>query len=562
LKLLNFSIGRVQTIMLGTTSVKTAHVKAPVCEPWVITENGAQDDQRAVHPDKIYAYARAGYDYWGKYLNLDPIAWPDGFFGENLTFDVLDEADLRVGDIFAIGEKVRLIVAGPRNPCAKLAWRLGQPPTFQKIFAQSGHTGVYFGVLNTGTVRPGDIARRLHNDPTMPNLIEVAHFAASHSTPPLEPLKRLLAFENLSQTLRHILQAKLGVAERAAAFAEGRWRGWRPFTIGRIVEEAPEIRSFYLVPDDGERLCRPRPGQFVAVRMKGARGETITRSWSLSAFAHEMDSYRLTVRRQQGPGSNWLHDAELGATVLLRAPAGEFVLDLGGFRPVVLIAAGIGITPLLAMLHAHLARGPSAPPVHLIYGARTPVEVAFRAELAGLAAGHPNLHITYIYSRSEAAGRPAGRITPDLLVEVLADLYVMLGEQRIALPWSEHDAYICGPGNFGRDIKNEFVARGANADCIFVELFSAPEMESSELETAEIRFTRSGITRTWSAAYDFTLLELAEQAGIEIQSDCRSGSCLTCKTAVIDGETTAGTGDGSALPCIGRPKTPFLALDC
>ncbi len=562
MKLLNFSIGRVQTVKIGNESVRTAHVKEPVPEPWRVTPEGAEGDERAVHPDKIYAYAREGYAYWGEQLRVDPAQWPDGFFGENLTFDTLDEDALRIGDVFAVGEEVRLVVAGPRNPCLKLSWRLGQPPTFQKVFQISHRTGVYFGVLQAGVVRRGDSARRIAHDPSMPSVAEIAHFAAGHAAPPLTELRRLLDFEHLSGTIRFILQAKVHAAERSAGHSEGRWRGWRTFRIERIVAEAPEIRSFYLAPSDALGLCKARPGQFVTVQIRAADGSLITRCWSLSAHATPGDPYRLTVRRQMGPGSQWLHAAKIGDEVRLRAPAGEFALDLGGYRPVVLVAAGIGITPLIAMLQAHLDRGPGAPVIHLFYGARTPHHVAFRGELDALAAAHANLRIEYVYSGGEVDGRPAGRITSEWLVNSLQDLHVSVGGRRVSLPWFENDTYICGPGDFCANLKSGLVARGANADHIFFELFSSTPSAASDLDIAEVRFRRSRLTHTWRAEEDLTLLELAESAGIEISSDCRAGACLTCKTAVAAGATTSDLGDGTALLCVGRPKTTLLELDC
>jgi ferredoxin-NADP reductase len=268
------------------------------------------------------------------------------------------------------------------------------------------------------------------------------------------------------------------------------------------------------------------------------------------------------VRRQLGPGSNWLHRADVGIKVELRAPAGEFVLDVGGFRPVVLVAAGIGVTPLLAMLHAHVARGPSVAPIYLIYGGRTPADLAFRSELDALAAAHPSVRIIYVFSQSDVGERPPTRITPDLVIDSLGDLHVKLGERRIPLPWFENDTYICGPGDFCQTISSELTARGANADHVFTELFSTPNTESPGLETAEIRFLKSGLSCTWHAEEDLSLLELAEKTGITTESDCRAGSCLTCKTKVVEGSTTTETGDGSTLLCIGRPKTPVLTLDC
>jgi ferredoxin-NADP reductase/MOSC domain-containing protein YiiM len=562
MKLLNFSIGQVCTVRIGSEQVRTAHLKSPVAEPWIITEDGPLGDERAVHPDKIYAYAHTGYEHWAAELAVDRSTWPDGTFAENLTFDVLDEDDLRIGDVFELGEEVRLVVAGPRNPCLKLTWRLNQPLTFQKIFQLSHRTGVYFGVLRPGRVKPHDIAMRVEQDASMPTVAEVAQFAAGHTVPPLGPLQRVLAFKHLSGTVRHILNAKLDAAQRAAATRAGRWKGWRDFTIAHVVEEAPGIRSFNLRPADGKSLCRSKAGQFVTVRLPGTDGQPITRCWSLSAYTHAPDHYRLTVRRQCGPGSSWLHDATIGSTVELRAPSGDFVLDAGGFLPVVLVAAGIGVTPLLAMLHAHLARGNTGIPVYLIYGARTPAAVAFRQELESLAAKHPSLHITYVYSASDAAGRAPGRITVDLLMGVFEDLHLMLGTRRVPLAWYETDTYLCGPGVFCLQMRDQLVARGANADHIFFESFAVPPQQSTDLESAVINFNRSRRRATWRVEEDLTLLDLAESAGVDIPNDCRAGACLSCKTRVVQGTTTADLGDGHALLCISRPRTATVDLDC
>jgi ferredoxin-NADP reductase len=275
-----------------------------------------------------------------------------------------------------------------------------------------------------------------------------------------------------------------------------------------------------------------------------------------------MTQYRITVRREQGPGSQWIHGCELGNSLLLRAPSGDFTLDAGGFRPVVLVAAGIGITPLLAMLHAHLARGPIGIPIYLIYGARTPADQAFRDELAALAAVHPALHITYAYSRAHHEGRSAGRITVDEVRAVLGDLHIMLGQHRVDQPWFENDTYLCGPANFCCDLKEELVARGGNADRIRYEIFSAPPVLETLLDEADIRFARTGVTGHWRADEDLSVLEVAERLGVAVPSDCRAGRCLTCKTKILEGEATSNLPDGSALLCISRPKTPRLVVDC
>lgn len=570
MRLLNFSIGQLQTIQIGSEVVRTGHLKAPVAEPWIITDDGAAGDQRAVHPDKLYAFSREAYDHWGAHLGIDPARWPDGFFGENLTLDTLDEDDLRVGDEFELGAEVRLVVAGARTPCLKLAWRLSQPRTFQRVFALSRRSGVYLGVLETGRVEPGDVLRRVRHDPAMPSVADISAFIANRDPPPLEPLERALACSSLSHTNRLLLGAKLDQSRRAANEAAGAWRGWRSFTIDRVVEENDAVRSVHLRPSGGARLGRPRPGQHVAVRMDveggdGGAGERsksrpLVRYWSLSAHADAPDDYRLSVRRQDGPGSRWLHDATPGTPVQLRAPAGNFVLAEGSYRPVVFVAAGIGITPLLAMLHAQLRR-PGAAPAYLIYGARTPADVAFRDELDALARGHASLAVHYVYSRSGDGGRPAARISADLLLGFLHDVHVVMDGRRIALPWFEADIYICGPGELCRTLPAELVARGGNADHIFVELFEAATIAPTDLKRAEVRFARSGRVATWTATADPTLLDLAREAGVAIPADCESGSCLTCKTLVLEGEATLRTSDGATLPCIARPATASIVLD-
>jgi ferredoxin-NADP reductase/MOSC domain-containing protein YiiM len=560
-KLLNFSTGQVRTIQVGSDVIRTAHIKAPVAEPWIVTPNGALGDERAVHPDKIYAFARTGYDHWGDHLAIDPRKWPDGFFGENLTLDDLDEKDVRVGDVFLLGDAVKLVVSGARTPCVKLAWRLSQPRAFQKIFAKSRRTGAYFGVLADGIVKPGDTLRRIHHDPTMPSIADVCDFVADHDLPPLEPLRRLLSFDGLSPTLRLLLGGKLEAAEQAAAQPDDAWQGWRRFEIDEIVAETSDIRSVYLRAIDGGPLAQPRPGQSVTVRLRGEDGARVTRTWSLSHHVPGMDRYRLTVRLQNGAGSTALHGATRGAQLELRSPRGDFTLDVGSFRPLVLIAAGIGITPLHAMLQAHLAR-PGAPPVYLIYGARTPDQVALEAELRALAAAHPHFRLEMVYSQEDQPHRARGRIDPPLIRDVLADLHILLDGRRIDLPWHEGDMYLCGPDDFCVSITEALVAQGANPDHIRYEHFQAAAAVETDLEQATVHFRASGISAIWRADDEISLLELAEQNGAGVESECRAGSCLTCRTRIIEGDMTAALPDGSGLLCIGRPKTGTLVLDC
>lgn len=559
MELLNVSAGSIHTVQIGTEVVRTGHIKSPVAQPWEITDQGVAGDQRAVHPDTLYAFARRGYDHWGAHLSVDPSRWPDGFFGENLTFDDFDEADLRIGDVFALGDEVRLFVAGARNPCNKLAWRLNQPATFQKLFARSRRAGVYFGVEQAGIVRSGDRLVRVRHDPTMPSIADVSAYIIDREPPPLLPLQRILAYDRLSPTNRLLLGGKLDAAERAADAVEGRWRGWRAFTVSGIVEETADIRSINFAPVDGGPLCLAKPGQFVTVRMDDGTDAPVTRAWSLSRSDDDQATYRVTVRRQDGVGSQRLHRLALGDSVMLRAPTGDFVLNRGSFRPVVLIAAGIGVTPLKAMLDAQLAR-PDAPAVRMLYAGRSPATVAFREELERLAQVHDKFELTMVYSQADEPGSVWGRITPELVIRQLQGMQIMIGGQRHDVPWYETDVYLCGPTELCRTLTEALVRRGANADRIFQELFTSAPLELVEVQEARIVFSRSDRTAIWRAGEDLSLLELAEDAGIDVPSSCRSGSCLSCRSTLLDGEATGSLGDGTVLPCIARPKTATLVL--
>ena len=570
MRLLNFCIGTVRTVEMAGEQVPTAHLKQPIPEPWAITEGGPAGDERAIHPDAVYAVGHGHYDYWAADLGMDRAGWEDGLFGENLTFDTLDESELRLGDVLAIGDEVRLVVAGPRVPCFKLAWRLGQPRTFQTRFAISAHTGVYFGVVSPGRVRPDDRVELLSRDEAYPTVAEVALYCSGNFTPPIDGLRRALAQPALSLTVRLILQSKLSSAERAAALERGAWSGWRDFEIAAIRRETAEISSFELTPVDGQPIAIADPGQFVTVRLGDGEG-SFSRAWSLSQRTEPGLPYRITVRRQEGGrGSTWLHDGlTIGDRLALRSPAGRFVFDAGGFRPVVMIAAGIGITPFLPMLEAHKARGAEAPPLHFFYVAPNRAAQALRAEIDSLAEGQPYWHFSHIFTRpteDETEGRDFrhhGRIDASHIREWMKDNYLPFGDGRIPLPWYEADIYICGPDAFCTDMVAALGAAGANPDRIFHELFATPPADDGEagIEEARIRFERSGIEAIWRADDAMSLLDYAEAAGIAIPHDCRIGACHSCRTGIIAGRTSAALDGGQALLCAARPLTPEVTID-
>ena len=137
----------------------------------------------------------------------------------------------------------------------------------------------------------------------------------------------------------------------------------------------------------------------------------------------------------------------------------------------------------------------------------------------------------------------------------------MLHDHRIDIPWFESDMYLCGPGAFCEGLRDELVERGANGDRIFFERFDEATADADAVECADIVFAVSGKTVQWTADNDLSLLEVAEQAGVTINNDCRAGACLTCKTRIMEGKATIDLGDAFTLPCIGRPASARVVIE-
>jgi ferredoxin-NADP reductase/MOSC domain-containing protein YiiM len=577
MRLLNFCIGRVQLVDMAGQQVPTAHVKEPVSEPWIVDATGPVGNERALHTAPVYAFSRSHYDHWAKELGRDPDALTDGMFGENLVFDELDERMLRLGDVLAVGDKLKLIVAGPRVPCWKLCWRLGVERTFQNRFAVSARTGIYMGVAEPGSAKPGDRVNRIETDEKAPTVAEIAEYCAAHVVPPLEPVRYALSNPKLNEIVRVVLEAKLSGAERAAKGVSSAWSGWRLFHIARIVAETEDTRSFYLAPVDRAPLPGFRAGQYVQVS-----GEPIndgekkrTRVWSLSYHESEPHQYRITVKRQaNGGASAALNDqARVGMELKLRAPSGKFILDTGGFRPVALIAAGVGITPLFSMLQAHMERGPDAPPLYLFYGTRNRDRQILRAQLDALLSTQRNLNRFYAFSEPtdrDLLGKDYdhhGRLTWEHVRHFMKGNYVGSIDSPIRVPWYEADFYICGPEGFNKDMRDTLIKGGANADRTFVEHFWLPTEVSAVrcAPNSTIKFVKSNRLISWSNESDLSILELAELEGIVIPNDCRSGVCQACCTTVVDGDVTGShseiAGQKRACLCVARPVTGEVTID-
>lgn len=224
----------------------------------------------------------------------------------------------------------------------------------------------------------------------------------------------------------------------ANARAPGGWRGGRRFRVARRQAESEEITSFHLQPSDGGALLDFAPGQYIGLRLV-LDGEELRRNYSLSAAANGRE-YRISVKREPGGRvSNHLHDqVHAGDELELFAPAGDFTLGHSR-KPLVLISAGVGITPLLTMLEAAL---PGGRPIRFIHCARHAGVQAFAAHIDALAAAHPQLQRFYCLEEARAGdGADAhGRLSRELL-------------QRWLPAERDLDVYFLGPKPFMAALK-------------------------------------------------------------------------------------------------------------
>lgn len=359
------------------------------------------------------------------------------------------------------------------------------------------------------------------------------------------------------------------------------WMGKRKFRIARRMyeNESQDICSYYLVPLDERALPGFRPGQFLTFELPVHEQEhPAMRCYSLSESPTEDEYYRISVKRLPAPAnapentppglsSGFFHDVALeGDIVETFAPTGEFCLDQSSDRPVVLIAGGVGLTPLLSMLN-WLIDTRSEREIWLFYGVGNRSDHMMYDHLKLVRKECPNVNMYISYSQPTPNCRPRvdynvhGHITVDLIQSLLD------GDQ--------YEFYLCGPSAMMNSIRSGLTEWGVPADDIRSEAFQAPSKQArmagetiepgNEPEAFEVKFSRSGRILRWNKGVD-TLLELAESNGIKMPCSCRSGNCGTCLTKLTQGTVdyvhppSREHDDGSCLPCIARPNSD-LVLD-
>ena len=574
MKLINVCIGKTQELDIHGQSVKTAYLKTPMTGPVRINEHGIEGNEVAVHTDAVYAIAPEHYQFWADWLDVKFEGWSPGFFAENLSIAGLDEAQFQVGDVLSIGEKVQLKVSGPRVPCFKLCWRMRQPNSFIREFAVSGKSGVYFNVERPGMIQAGDEVKIISKATDSIAINKIAQYIFGNDIDEAR-LRHVLALPGLSETAALLLRNKLYQILDQECTQLGRWQGWREFKVAEVIEETAEIKSFVLKPQDNQPLAGFRAGQFLTVQVPVDTESPLLRVWSLSDYQDEPDHYRLSIKKEpQGLGSGFMHEQiKAGGCLSISPPMGRFVLDRSSFKPILLIAGGVGITPLFSMLKSHLARGGKTPPLYFIHCCRNRAAQAFRAELDQIAEEY-NVPMLHVYDQPAAEDEKGkdyqleGYLSLKHIQNFMEGCHILHGGKRIDMPLVEVDIYMCGPPVFQDKLYTELTSAGANPDRVFQESFLSNSGSNlhGQIDSATVVFSHAGKTVQWTAEGDLTLLELAESVGLSPDNACRMGVCQSCSVGLEEGKVhydfslTHQPEENQVLLCSAKPATGKVVL--
>ena len=351
------------------------------------TLRGHGGEQRA-----IMVYQLESYRYWANYLGRSDLV--PGIFGENLTVDGLADTEVCIGDRFRIGGAV-VEVSQPRDTCYRVGIRLERPEMAALLVAHH-RPGFYFRVIQEGEVGAGDRVEKLSDGPERMTVAEIDAllYSAEH---PLEALRRAARIPALSPGWQGSMQELLAAAEAGGttgnaglgpgASAPLAWRGFRPLVVVASREESADVRSFEFAAEDGSPLPPALPGQYIVVRVQpNPDAPAVTRNYSLCGPPGS-PNYRIGVKNEHGLASGFLHQSvRAGSRLEISAPRGSFTLAAGA-TPVVLISAGVGVTPMLAMLHAAAATDAVTPrPVWWLHSARDRAHHSFAKEADDLLA--------------------------------------------------------------------------------------------------------------------------------------------------------------------------------
>jgi ferredoxin-NADP reductase/MOSC domain-containing protein YiiM/ferredoxin len=572
--LVSVNVGLPKDVPWQGRTVFTGVFRAPVsgpCRVGRLNLDGDGQGDLAGHGGEqraVFVYQLGSYRYWERELGRSDLVM--GNFGENFTVEGLGDDEVCIGDRYRIGTAT-FEVTQPRVTCYRVGIRMNDP-RIPALLVSHHRPGFYFRVLEEGEVQAGDEIFKLTSGPEQMRVAEADEllYLPGHTR---QQLLRALRIPALSPGWQASFRALLeegsasGNAGLAVTSPPPAWPGFRPLTVTAITRESDSVISIRF--DDPERAPLPAaaPGQYLTLRIKADRQQrSVLRNYSMSG-PPDAGYYRISVKREpDGVASGYLHtQLAVGAELDVAAPRGTFILGQTQ-APVLLISAGIGATPVLAMLQA-LAKARSDRVIWWLHSARNSSEQAFAAEASGLLSSLRNGRAHVWYSRpgpDDLEGRDfdsSGRLTGSALAELE--------------PPPDAEAYLCGPAPFMDDISAGLAALGVDASRIHTEPFGpapgitpgiaaaparAPHPPSGTPgDGPTIEFARSNLAVPWSSDYG-SLLELAEACDVPVRWSCRTGVCHTCETTLIAGDLdydpdpVERPADGSALICCSQPR--------
>jgi ferredoxin-NADP reductase/MOSC domain-containing protein YiiM len=581
-KLVSVNVGLPKDVEWNGRTVHTGSWKTPVSGPRLVRRlnvdgdgqgdlNGHGGENRAV-----LVYQVASYDHWATVLGRDDLT--PGAFGENLTVDGLPDDEVCIGDRYRIGDVV-LEVTQPRVTCYRVGMRLGEP-RMAALLVSHHRPGFYCRVLTEGEVAAGDEVVKIADGPG----VSVAEIDALLYLPghPRDALQRALDIPALSPgwktSLQSLLEQDSGTAAGSGnsgltpvAAPPPAWPGFRQLKVTAIRDESRHVRSVLLADPAETGLPKWLAGQSIVVRVPtDPAAAPQVRNYSLSNEPGSAQ-YRIGIKREPfGTVSAYIHDhVEVGDLIEVAAPRGSFFLDEDP-HPVVLISAGVGVTPVLSMLHSVVACAPGRP-VWWLHSARNGTEQAFASEVVGLLNQLPHSQSRIFYSSPDPADREGidydrrGRLSPESLGE-------------LGLPVGA-DVYVCGPEPFMDTVTDGLVACGINALSIHTERFGAhaaitpgiadaatlpPHVPDGPPGTGPVvQFARTALSAPWRSG-DSSLLEFAEACDVPTRWSCRTGVCHTCETALLSGrvqydpEPLEPPAEGNVLLCVSTPSEDIV----
>lgn len=581
-KLLSVNVGLPREIEWQGKVVRTAIWKRPVTHRVMarrLNLDGDGQGDLGGHGGEhraVMVYQLQAYRYWESQLGRND--FEHGQFGENFTVDGLADDEVGIGDRYRIGGAV-FEVTQPRVTCYRLGIRMNNPQMAALVVSHH-RPGFYFRVIEEGEVGAGDEILKLADGPGKITVAEIDSllYLPNHNRSRIAVAAGIAA---LSTGWRNSLQALLeadkdgvhgGNAGLTSVQSPPAWNGFRSLRVTAVHQESSEVTSVVLAAADGTPLPASLPGQYLALRLHPDKSvSTVVNSYSISS-ASGSGAYRISVKRGAGPGSRYVVGSiRVGDLLETSAPRGEFVLRTGT-RPVVLMSAGIGVTPVLSMLYA-LASGKadSHREVWWIYGTRNGKEHVFATEARKLLDAIPGSHSAIAYSNPD----PAEQLGKDFDIQGHLNLAAL---KRLGIP-TEADFYVCGPTAFLTDMNRDLVSMDVSPDAVHQEVFGATSSITPGIAKTErkiphppigppgtgpvVSFSRSGLTVPWDNRFN-SLLEFAEACDVSVRWSCRTGVCHMCESGLLDGELRYAPepldrpGPGNALICC---STPISKID-